>query len=167
MRGKRFWSLLILIFQAFSHMQKQFTIRVYAIIINKKNFVLLSDEFVLGRKITKFPGGGLEFGEGTIDCLEREAMEEFGQEIEIIRHLYTTDYFQPALHNTDIQVFSIYYLAKFKEKPQFKISTKAFDFEELKEGNQSFRWEKLENLQENDLSLPIDKKVVSLIKELL
>jgi ADP-ribose pyrophosphatase YjhB (NUDIX family) len=145
---------------------QQFTIRVYAIIMNKKNEVLLSDEFVLGRKITKFPGGGLEFGEGTIDCLKREAMEEFGQEIEVLEHFYTTDFFQPALHNPNIQVFSIYYLAKFIKKIQFKISHKAFDFDELKEGNMSFRWKKLEDLQENDLSLPIDKKVVSLIKSL-
>ena len=147
-------------------MQKQFTIRVYAIIINEKNEVLLSDEFRLGMKMTKFPGGGLEFGEGAIDCLKREAMEELGQEIEIIKHLYTTDYFQPALHNPAIQVISIYYLAKLKESPQFKISTKAFDFEDLTEGNQSFRWKSIDDLQENDLSLPIDKKVVVIIKKI-
>jgi len=147
-------------------MNKQFTIRVYAVIINEKNEVLLSDEFRLGMKMTKFPGGGLEFGEGTIDCIKREAMEEMGQEIEIIRHLYTTDYFQPALHNPDIQVISIYYLAKFKEKPKFKISLSTFDFDGEEEGNQSFRWKAISDLSEKDLSLPIDKKVVSLIKNL-
>lgn len=147
-------------------MQKQFTIRVYAIIINQKNEVLLSDEYRLGMKMTKFPGGGLEFGEGTIDCLKREALEETGQEIKIIKHLYTTDYFQAALHNSNIQVLSIYYLAKFIKKPQFKISDKAFDFEKLEEGNQSFRWIKLKNLQEKELSLPIDKKVVAIIKNI-
>ena len=63
---------------------KKFTIRVYAIIINDNNEVLLSDEFQMGIKMTKFPGGGMEFGEGTFDCLKREAIEEFGQEIEVL-----------------------------------------------------------------------------------
>ena len=144
---------------------KQFTIRVYAIIINEKNEVLLSDEFVLSRKITKFPGGGLEFGEGTIDCLKRELKEETGQEIEIIKHIYTTDFFQPALHNPEIQVISIYYRAKFKDEIKFKISSKPFDFEVMKEGNQSFRFKLVSKLSENDLSLPIDKKVATIIKK--
>ena len=144
---------------------EQFTIRVYAIIINEKNEVLLSDEFVLKRKITKFPGGGLEFGEGTIDCLKRELKEETGQEIEIIKHIYTTDFFQPALHNPEIQVISIYYQAKFKDKIKFKISSKPFDFEDMKEGTQSFRFKSLNKLSENDLSLPIDKKVATIIKK--
>ena len=75
-----------------------FTIRVYAIIINNKNEILLSDEFQMGMKMTKFPGGGMEFGEGTIDCLKREAIEEFGQEIEVLDHFYTTDFFnRPGL----------------------------------------------------------------------
>ena len=145
-------------------MNKQFTIRVYAIIINKKNEVLLSDEFVLNRKITKFPGGGLEFGEGTIDCLKRELVEETGQEIEVLEHIYTTDFFQRALHNPNIQVVSIYYLARFKDNIRFKISVKSFDFKELIEGKQSFRWKQIKDLQKNDLSLPIDKKVLEIIK---
>ncbi|MEA1897374.1 MAG: NUDIX domain-containing protein, partial [Bacteroidota bacterium] len=69
---------------------KHFIIRVYALIINNKNEVLLSDEFRLGTKMTKFPGGGLNFGEGPVDCLKREAIEEFGQEIDISDHFYTT-----------------------------------------------------------------------------
>ena len=56
----------------------KFTIRVYALIINGENEVLLSDEFRLGMRMTKFPGGGLQFGEGTLACLKREAMEDIG-----------------------------------------------------------------------------------------
>ena len=53
-----------------------FVIRVYAIIVNENQEVLISDEFQPGIKMTKFPGGGLEFGEGTIDGLKRELREE-------------------------------------------------------------------------------------------
>ena len=40
-----------------------FTIRVYGILLHK-GCVLVCDELIKGRHITKFPGGGLEFGEG-------------------------------------------------------------------------------------------------------
>ena len=53
-----------------------FNLRVYGILINEQNQLLVSDEYIRGMKITKFPGGGLEFGEGTRDCLKREFLEE-------------------------------------------------------------------------------------------
>ena len=142
-----------------------FTIRVYAIIINPKNEVLLSDEFQLGMKMTKFPGGGMEFGEGTIDCLKREAIEEFGQEIEVLEHFYTTDFFQQAMFKKEYQVVSIYYLAKFKDDIKFRISVKVFDFKELKNESQSFRWQNIESLNIDDITFAIDQKVAKMLKQ--
>jgi 8-oxo-dGTP diphosphatase len=143
----------------------QFNIRVYGIIINEDQEVLLSDEFQLGIKMTKFPGGGLEFGEGTIDCIKREAIEEFGQEIEVTGHFYTTDFFQQALFHVDTQLISIYYFAKFKTAIKFKISTKPFDFPEMKDGNQSFRWKAVKMMTSDDVTFPIDKEVVGLLQQ--
>ena len=51
---------------------QRFNIRVYGICINERQEVLLSDESYRDLHFTKFPGGGLGFGEGTIDCLKRE-----------------------------------------------------------------------------------------------
>jgi 8-oxo-dGTP diphosphatase len=144
---------------------KYFNIRVYAVIINDDNQVLLTDEFRLGIKMTKFPGGGLKFGEGTIDCLQREAIEEFGQDIKIIDHFYTTDFFQPTFHRNDQQLISIYYLAEFSEKIHFKISKRKFDFEKLYDGVQSFRWIKMTELTPEDVTFPVDKKVAALIRD--
>jgi ADP-ribose pyrophosphatase YjhB (NUDIX family) len=144
--------------------KKGFNIRVYALIINSNNQILLSDEFQLGMKMTKFPGGGLEFGEGTIDCLKREAREEFNQEIEILEHFYTLDYFQPAMFYSNYQLISIYYKAQLKEPLNFETSSQPFDFEEMKNGNISFRWKSLNRITENDLTLPVDKKVAEMIR---
>jgi ADP-ribose pyrophosphatase YjhB (NUDIX family) len=147
---------------------KHFNIRVYAVILNEAdNAVLLSDEFQLGTRMTKFPGGGLHLGEGTIDCLKRESLEEFGQEIKIISHFYTTDFFQKALFYEDLQLISIYYLARFAEPVKFKISEKAFDFDQDVNGSQSFRWVKVSDVSPEMLTLPIDKKVAIMIKESL
>lgn len=142
---------------------KGFNIRVYGLIINENNEVLLSDEFQLGMKMTKFPGGGLKPGEGTIDCLKREALEEFGQEIDVLEHYYTLDYFQPSMFYAEYQLISIYYYARFKEAPAFKISIKPFDFPELKNGNISFRWKSVDKLTSEDMTLPVDKKVADML----
>ena len=142
----------------------KFNIRVYAIILNEsKDAVLISDEFQLGIRMIKFPGGGLDFGEGTIDCLKREAIEEFGQEIEIEKHFYTTDYFQKALFYEDSQLISIYYIARFKEPIKFSVSEKPFDYGNEENGKISFRWVKLKNIGSEEFSFPIDKKVAGLI----
>ena len=143
----------------------KYSIRVYMLILNTRNEVLISDEYLLDTRMAKFPGGGMEYGEGAVDCLKREAMEEFGQEITNIRHFYTTDYYQKALFFNDHQLLSIYYLADFAEELKIKVTDKAFDFPELKNGAQSFRWVSLEKIQEKDLNFPIDQKVIGLLKK--
>ena len=137
---------------------------IVKILRNINDEVLLSDEYVLDRYMTKFPGGGLRFGEGPEDCIKREAIEEFGQEIEIVRHFYTTGFFQKALFYEDHQLISIYYLIRLKEEPSFKISQKPFDFKGRINGSQSFRWARISEIQEEDLSFPVDRVVIRMIK---
>ena len=84
-----------------------FNVRVYGLIINHNNEVLVSDEEEYGIRFSKFPGGGLEFGEGLLDGLKREFIEECNAEIEIISHFYTTDFFEKSSFN-DSQVISVY-----------------------------------------------------------
>lgn len=151
-------------------MIQAFTIRVYGILIDTQKNVLVSDEIIRGKFYTKFPGGGLEFGEGTIECLVREFKEETGLTISIKQHLYTTDFFQPSAFNENDQVISIYYLIESKDISLLKISTNVFDFSEEqlsgKIQQENFRWIAIDELNENSVSLPIDKKVVGLIKQL-
>ncbi|MFV0590323.1 MAG: NUDIX domain-containing protein [Draconibacterium sp.] len=144
----------------------KFIIRVYGIVVNHKKEVLLSDEYVLEMKMTKFPGGGLEFGEGLIEGLKREFAEECnGQEIENIRHFYTTDFYQKALFYENAQLISIYYLVHLKYPLRFLVSDKAFDFEMGSSVTQSFRWKKIKELKEEDITFPIDKFVVQKLKQ--
>jgi len=143
---------------------KQFNIRVYGLLIRNNTEILLSDEYVLDTFMTKFPGGGLEFGEGPEDCIKRECMEELGQRIEIIDHYYTTGFYQKALFYTDHQLISIYYLIKLSENPQFEISTKAFDFQDKTNGNQSFRWVNIQKFEEEKMTFPIDRFVMKILR---
>ncbi len=144
--------------------RKRFVIRVYGIYINEREEVLLSDEFIYGREVTKFPGGGLEFGEGTRECLEREMMEETGHRFEVLDHLYTTDFFVPSAFDPQIQVMSIYYRMRPLEEFRMETRDRPFDFVTYTENAQVFRWKSIHGLVPSDMTLVIDQKVAGLIK---
>lgn len=74
-----------------------FNVRVYGLLLDAQNRLLVSDEYIRGEFFTKLPGGGLEFGEGTRDGLAREFMEETGITVTVGAHLYTTDFFKYPL----------------------------------------------------------------------
>src|SRR6476659_3111859 len=100
-----------------------FTIRVYGILINEARQVLVSDEYIRGNYYTKFPGGGMEIGEGTRDCLKREFIEEMNLKVSVGEHIYTTDYFQLSAFNPGHQIISIYYRVMALETITTRIST--------------------------------------------
>ncbi|MBI3501271.1 MAG: NUDIX domain-containing protein [Bacteroidetes bacterium] len=140
-----------------------FNIRVYGLLINAHNEVLVTDEFPFGKEMTKFPGGGLHFGEGTIDCIKREFKEELGCKIKVEKHFYTTDYFQPSAFHKDHQLLSIYYNIKIISPIKLSISKKKFVLAK-KEGAQSFRWISLSKISEKDFTFPVDKKVAEMLR---
>lgn len=137
---------------------RNFNVRVYGILIHE-NKLLVSDEYIKGMNITKLPGGGLEFGEGTIECVIREFKEELNLDIEVISHFYTTDFFVNSAFSHNNQVISIYYKVKAISKHEFKVSETVFDFMEKMEGAQSLRWIDMDAISENDFTFIIDKRV--------
>lgn len=143
----------------------KFNIRVYGLAIHDGK-ILVADEVLQGKKVTKFPGGGLEFGEGIIDCLHREFMEELNAEIKNLDLFYVTDFFQQSSFDPTHQVICIYYTCRLKNPNSLKTATKKFDFKEEIERAESFRWQNLNSLKTKEFAFPIDKVVVEkLIKE--
>ena len=150
----------------------KFNVRVYGILLSNTNQVLVSDEFIRGKYYTKFPGGGLEFGEGTRDCLKREFKEEMNLNVSIEEHIYTTDIFQMSAFNTAHQLISIYYFAKALKPITVPLRKLEFDFDEQQleiynktEQIETFRFIDWDNFSSNAVTLPIDKIVASLLKE--
>jgi 8-oxo-dGTP diphosphatase len=150
----------------------KFTIRVYGILINEKKQVLVADEFIRGGYYSKFPGGGLEFGEGTRDCLKREFKEEMDLEVEIGDHIYTTDFYQMSAFNPADQIVAIYYFAKALEEIKVPLRTKPFDFDEKqldvykqRSEIETFRFIDWDDFSSEHITLPIDKIVADLIKK--
>jgi len=139
-----------------------FNVRVYGLLINNENELLLSDEFEYGFNFTKFPGGGVELGEGLIEALKREFVEECNAEIEVVSHFYTTDFYEKSSFN-DSQVISVYYLVKEVKPLQLNFKSKVFDFDI--NSAQSFRWVKISDLTADDVTFKTDKTVVNLLKK--
>jgi 8-oxo-dGTP diphosphatase len=141
-----------------------FNVRVYGLLINADNQLLISDEQSGDRTFSKFPGGGLEYGEGLIDALKREFMEECELEVEVLSHFYTTDFFEKSSFN-DSQIISIYYLVREMGPLKLNFKTKVFDFDP--ETLQSFRWIGLNELSEDDVTFKTDKIAVGQLLSLI
>lgn len=149
-----------------------FNLRVYGVLINEQKQVLVSDELIRGNYYTKFPGGGLEFGEGTRDCLKREFLEEMNLQVEVGDHIYTTDYFQMSAFNPQHQIISIYYYARPLEIIKVPLRTKPFDFDdqqmkvyEAAKETETFRFINWNDFSDESVTLPIDKIVAEIIRQ--
>jgi len=129
----------------------RFNIRVYGIWIHDGH-LLVNEEIIRGRQVIKLPGGGMEIGEGTIDCLKREWHEELGLQIEVTDHFYTTDFYQPSAFD-DSQVISIYY----------KVSADSRCVITNYQSNERTYWLPLTDIKEDTFTLPIDRIVGNMI----
>jgi len=134
-------------------MNKRFNVRVYGICI-ADNKLLVSEELFNGKLVTKFPGGGLEYGEGTIDCLKREWKEELDLDIEVTEHFYTTDHFIRSWID-DSQVFCIYYLVAIPANCAINNTVP---------GERTY-WLNITQMSADTFTLPLDKIVANMIKE--
>ncbi|HLX91633.1 MAG TPA: NUDIX domain-containing protein [Puia sp.] len=148
-----------------------FNVRVYGILITEEKKVLVSDEFIRGKYYSKFPGGGLEFGEGTRDCLKREFQEEMNLKVSVTDHLYTTDFFQMSAFNPEHQIISIYYFVEPLEPIRVPLRQKPFDFDQnqmemyAKTGEtETFRFIEWNQFSGESVTLPIDKIVAEMVK---
>lgn len=150
-------------------MQK-LNVRVYGFLMDKEKGLLVSDELIQGKYYTKLPGGGLELGEGTLDCLQREFLEETGVEVNVGEHIYTTDYFQPSAFHSDQQFMGIYYYVHAKDVSLFNTHSTIFDFSPEQIQNPSgeaevLRWIPFEQMSADLFQLPTDKIAMKKVLE--
>lgn len=132
-------------------MSRRFNVRVYGILI-RDGMMLVNEELIRDRVIIKLPGGGLEWGEGTRDCLIREWKEELGLDITVGNHFYTTDFFQHSAFD-DSQVISIYYYVHAADASMIVNHMP----------NERTYWMPIAMVNEHAFTLPIDKIVGAML----
>lgn len=142
----------------------KFNIRVYLILYDQSGWqIVVSDELIRGNTYTKFPGGGVELGEGIADAAKREAMEELGIEVLLGRQLYVSDFFiRSAFIPTD-QIISVYYEAR--SMPGAGDALCYHRSLRQQDQRESFRWVSLEDLANENFAFPADRYLVKLITQ--
>lgn len=143
-------------------MTPKFTVRVYGLLLNDQQEILISDEFRFGRFFTKFPGGGVEHGEGLIEALKREFMEEMGIQIEVNALFYVNDFVQFSAFKSDEQLLSFYFWVATSEWEKIPLSAYTIPFTEETEKQ---RWIPLQGLSPDFFTFPIDKLVAKKLSE--
>jgi 8-oxo-dGTP diphosphatase len=140
---------------------KRFTVRVYGILVHDGQ-VLISHEQIGDFAFTKFPGGGLELGEGTKECLAREFKEETGIDIEISDHIYTCDFFVQSKIDPEEQVIGIYYMVKPLDENKIKnISLSPTEHNFRGQVNTiQHAWISLEELKPEVMTFEMDRRAV-------
>jgi len=139
---------------------KEFKVRVYGILKNDNQY-LLSFEKYGEVAFCKFPGGGLELGESTTDCLKREFAEELGVEVEIRELLYTCDFVVQNRFSPSQQVIGIYYSVVLDELALKKVNAELNDLRTQGQLELSHRQWVPQNELESALTFEMDKVAVS------
>lgn len=136
-----------------------FNVRVYGLWVRDQQ-LLVADELIRGREITKFPGGGLEIGEGTLECIVREFQEELNVEVSKAEHFYTTDFYLRSAFNPDHQIISIYYTVEVANANAFDADMVDISHEPELMG---LRWIALNELKPESVTLEADRRAVELL----
>jgi|TARA_B110000261_G_C12888902_1_gene279557 8-oxo-dGTP pyrophosphatase MutT (NUDIX family) len=139
----------------------KFNVRVYGI-LEVKSRVLVTDEIKCGVKMTKFPGGGLEFGEGLKDAVRREYKEELNIEIVVEELIYINDFLQVSSFDKKDQLLCVYY--RVKQVCNTAIETVNVPFGKLNIDQQCFRWLNKGELFEDKFTFPIDKVIAEKLR---
>lgn len=140
---------------------EKFNLRVYGLLLNEMGQILVSDEFRNAHAFTKFPGGGVEFGEGFKQALKREFQEELNSEVEVGDLFYFNENYQPSAFNPKHQLISFYYFVDFQNWKNIEANKHKFP---LIEDGEKYRWVDLKNLKIEELTFPIDKIVGEKLK---
>ena len=141
-----------------------YNIRVYGLFLNPRHEILVTDELRGGYRMTKFPGGGNEFGEGLADGLMREFQEELRTEIEVKDLFYTNDFLQISAFNPKEQLISFYYWVEIPDWKEIAVVEQRYDFPLETKDAQTFRWVAAEAMHPDDLTFPVDKVVCDRIQ---
>ena len=141
-------------------MRFPFNLRVYGIVHDQGRILVTREHFRSGLVINKFPGGGVEFGEGIVDALKRELDEELRIKDPSLDHFYTTDFFQRSAFNEDEQLIAVYYSCPFEavDLEPIEYADEAEDVRLLEK-----RWVEMENINPQLFTFPVDKYVAELI----
>lgn len=138
----------------------RFNVRVYGLLVHDGK-LLVAEETIYGKWVNKFPGGGLEFGEGIHNCLVREFLEETNLAITVGEHFYTNTFFQRSAFNPHDQLLSHYYWVTCADISPLDTTQPSVNPEN---GEQiRWHWYAIKDIHPDMFALPVDRVVVEML----
>ena len=148
-----------------SRPEGRFNVRVYMILTRvhpseKTLQVLVSYERLPMGGVMKFPGGGLEWGEGTSACLRREALEELGQPIEVGEWTHVSRRAHISSFDANQQVVAVHVEASLEGDVAFDDQGALDDVfgKKVPVMHQRLGWQDVNSLQERDFHFASDRE---------
>lgn len=139
---------------------EKFNIRVYGFWI-KNNAVLCCREKHGHKQYYKFPGGGLNFGEGIVECLHREFVEETGVQLSNTRLFFVNEHYQQSAFNPLDQLISIYFIV---ESPSEVSGQTVIEYRNGIAWEIESEWRNILELDPQELTFPVDKLALEKLK---
>ena len=137
------------------------TSRVYGFLINNSKQVLVSAERFNGIPLIKFPGGGVEWGEGLQEALIREFKEELKISIGVKENIYFNDFPVESAIDKRYQVQAFFYHVEPLEPMRFST---VLSLEPPEKNTENFIWVDLKNLNEELFTYEIEKEAVKALR---
>jgi 8-oxo-dGTP diphosphatase len=141
---------------------EHFNLRVYGLLFNGEGSVLVSDECRNGISFTKFPGGGVEYGEGLTDCLVREFNEELRISITVHELVYVNDFLQVSRFDQSQQLIAFYYRVS---SPHLDLVVHGKHEVPLVEEGEKHRWIHVSAIQPEIFTFPVDQIIAQRLME--
>lgn len=137
------------------------TSRVYGFLINNSKQVLVSAERFNGIPLIKFPGGGVEWGEGLQEALIREFKEELKISIGVKENIYFNDFPVESAIDKRYQVQAFFYHVEPLEPMRFST---VLSLKPPEKNTENFIWVDLKNLSEELFTYEIEKEAVKALR---
>tara|TARA_B100001059_G_scaffold60093_3_gene55625 strand:- start:20997 stop:21449 length:453 start_codon:yes stop_codon:yes gene_type:complete len=137
------------------------TSRVYGFLINNSKQVLVSAERFNGIPLIKFPGGGVEWGEGLQEALIREFKEELKISIGVKENIYFNDFPVESVIDKRYQVQAFFYHVEPLEPMRFST---VLSLKPPEKNTENFIWVDLKNLNEELFTYEIEKEAVKALR---
>jgi 8-oxo-dGTP diphosphatase len=77
-------------------------VRACGVCVKDDSILLVNHQGISNQDFWSPPGGGIEFGEGAIDCLSREFREEAGLSVKTGNFLFACEFIQHSLHAIEL-----------------------------------------------------------------
>jgi 8-oxo-dGTP diphosphatase len=77
-------------------------VRACGLLVQDESLLMVNHRSLADSGFWAPPGGGVDFGESAVECLQREFLEETGLEIQASNFLFAYEFIKPPLHAIEL-----------------------------------------------------------------